>query len=958
MRWMGSALALLLTCLPASAQTGRTYTIDRWTVDHGLPNNDITALLQSADGYIWAGSWAGAVRFDGVRFTPIADDVPNAHLRSLHQDRDGAMWIGVSGLGVVRWRPNGFERFTPPDGLPGRDVRAITADREGRVWVATESGVGVIESGRVTKVAAAGAFPGINGLQLGPDGRVRVAAEGVTCANNGLALDCAALPSGATTASAVWLDQQRHLWVGTDAGLFVDGSRRDPGAVSSLFESRDGAMWVGFVSGELARLHGSTIERYGGADGLPESGFVASITQDREGSIWLATSNGGVSRLKPKRVRAYTMADGLTAQVAGSVVETPTGDIWVATGCGAITKLVGERFVPQLVDRTTHGCFREALAARDGTLWIAGRGGGLLRFDGTTVQQIPGLSDSYVSAIFEDSKRRLWVGTETGGLHIFENGKLSRAFAEADGVATHYLASFAEDRDGRIWIGSNANGLSVYENGAFRKLSDAENPPSKNIAGLLIDSRGDLWIGTASEGLYRRRNGKYDAFGLAQGLGDRLVAVLLEDTSGNMWVGTARGISRLERERIEAVANGTADSLAPIILDRSDGMVEIEGSGGGFDPSGLRDRHGRLWFSTIGGIVVVDPARFPINELVAPVIVEGARIDERQVRADGSSLIVPAGTQSIELSYTSFSLLAPAKVQFRYRLRGLTDEWQDVGGRRTAYYTRLAPGEYDFEVASANNDGVWNPAPATVRLIVQPFFWERRDLQALAILVLLAMTGFAVNAVAQYRARRRMAELEREQALTRERTRIARDLHDDLGARLAQIALIAEAGERGDEAPRIATVARGAMQTMDELVWSVNARNDTVESFAEYVAEFAEEHLRIAGLRFRLHADPDLAGEMSADLRRHLFLAFKESVHNIVKHAGASEVRVSLTTEGNRLILRVSDNGQGLPESARSRMGNGLRNMRERMEAVHGDCQMDSPAEGGTVVTFSVPFNQ
>ena len=245
-----------------------------------------------------------------------------------------------------------------------------------------------------------------------------------------------------------------------------------------------------------------------------------------------------------------------------------------------------------------------------------------------------GLSDTYIRGLFEDRDGVIWIGTAVGGLHYYANGRLSRSFGPADGVATGILASFAQDREGRVWVGSNANGLSVYKDGRFRRLSDDENPPSRSIASLLVDSRGDLWIGTASHGLFRRREGRYEPFGVAQGLGHALIALMIEDREGTLWVSTGHGISRLTRDRIDEVAAGRRASLDPIVLDRRDGLLNVEGSGGGFDPSGLRDRDGRLWFSTIDGIAVIDPATFRFNTIAPRVMIETVALAGRAVAPD------------------------------------------------------------------------------------------------------------------------------------------------------------------------------------------------------------------------------------------------------------------------------------------------------------------------------------
>jgi signal transduction histidine kinase len=307
-----------------------------------------------------------------------------------------------------------------------------------------------------------------------------------------------------------------------------------------------------------------------------------------------------------------------------------------------------------------------------------------------------------------------------------------------------------------------------------------------------VDSRGDLWVGSAADGLFRHRNGRYEPFGEAQGLGDRLVAVIVEDDGANLWVGTARGISRLERAKIEAVAEGRAASLEPIFLDRADGLLNAEGSGGGFDPSGLCDRDGRVWLSTIDGIAVIDARTFPINQVPPGVAIEDVTLAGRPAapRADGV-IDVPAGTPALDITYTTFSMLAPGKTRFRFRLEGHETAWHDVGARRTAYYTRLPPGRYTFQVFAANNDGIWSQTPAQVRLDVLPFIWERTSVRAASLAALLAATGLLVFVSVQRRSRRKVADLERERALERERTRIARDLHDDLGSRLTHIAIVA-----------------------------------------------------------------------------------------------------------------------------------------------------------------------
>jgi ligand-binding sensor domain-containing protein/signal transduction histidine kinase len=967
---MAARISLLVLVLlgggVASAQTGAI--IDRWGVQQGLPNNALASVLQTRDGYLWIATWAGIVRFDGVRFTRVAANLPNDHARVLFEDRDGAVWIGVAGTGLSRWRESGVQTFTPATGLAGSDVRAIVQDGAGRIWAGTENGVSIIDAhGGVRTLHSADGLPddAINALSTASDGGVWVATPRGVCHVGADTQRCTADAAIDGRVDAIIEDRAGRLWAGTPDGISVIGDESEHPAcrgsclrgeaITALLQTRDGDLWAGLGTSGVARIDAHGIERFGVAQGLP-AGSIVGLREDAEGSIWVAVYNGGLARIKRKRVTTLSTDDGLPAQVVGSIVQDRNGDIWAGTQCGAVSILTGTRFVPQFAAAMRGACAWVLWPARDGALWIGTRGSGLYRWADGRLDHFgaPGaLSDGHIAALFEDRDGTIWIGTEFGGVHTFSHGTLSRSFDAKDGVATGYVASFAQDRDGRVWIGSNANGLSVFEHGRFRILPPEESPPTRNIAGLLVDSRGDLWIGSAASGLFRRRNGRYQPFGIEQGLGDRLVAVMIEDTDANLWVGTAHGISRLSRERIEAVAAGRAASLDPIIVDRSDGMRNTEGSGGGLDPSGMRDRDGRLWFSTIDGIAVIDPKSFATNRVAPPVVVEDTVLDNQPARkrADGS-IEVPAGTTAIEVAYTAFSFVAPAKVRFKYRLRGYEPAWHDAGPRRAAYYSRLPPGHYTLEVMAANNDGVWSTAPATLQLSVLPFLWERPVVQLAGLGFLLIATGVIVNAAAQRRARRRVADLERERALERVRTRIARDLHDDLGSRLAQIALMTD---RGAGADQVSGALRTAVESLDELVWTVNSRHDTTEGFAAYAARFAEEHVGAAGLRLRLHIPADLpALEFLADTRRHMFLAFKEAVNNAVKHSGATEIHVGLTLDGPLLCLEVADNGRGLHGEG-DPTGNGLSNMRERMAGVGGSVAFEQRPGGGLRVILRAP---
>jgi DNA-binding NtrC family response regulator len=291
-----------------------------------------------------------------------------------------------------------------------------------------------------------------------------------------------------------------------------------------------------------------------------------------------------------------------------------------------------------------------------------------------------------------------------------------------------------------------------------------------------------LRVGTLDQGLFGLLGGRFVRYAEDGGLQERAISQIIEDAAGNIWVGTNRGIVRLRRDELEELEAGRRALLRGDHLGREDGLLSSETSGYRFHPSGLRTRDGRLWFSTIRGVAVIDPASFPTNPLPPPILIERVRADGRDAERDaGGAIRVPAGTRALDLEYTAFSLVAPGKVRFKYRLVGFDDEWRDAGSRRTAFYSRLPPAEYSFEVLAANNDGVWSPEPARERLVVEPLFRERRSVRGAALALLLAGTGLAVFGGYRLRVRQvfaRNAELEQHVA---ERTRELQLEHERLG---------------------------------------------------------------------------------------------------------------------------------------------------------------------------------
>jgi signal transduction histidine kinase len=434
------------------------------------------------------------------------------------------------------------------------------------------------------------------------------------------------------------------------------------------------------------------------------------------------------------------------------------------------------------------------------------------------------------------------------------------------------------------------------------------------------------------------------------------------------------------------LAAGRTALLYPRIYGKSDGMLSEE-CAFGFFPAGLKTKSGLVWFSTLKGVVAVDPGHLPA---IAPppiacleeVLVDGKPVsgfDGLRVATDGAKggglprLRIPPGRHSVEFQYGGPSFDAPEQTHFRYRLENLDVGWFDAGPRRTAPYNYVPPGEYHFHVVAGNSEGVWNPIGAAIDLVVARHFWQAWWVMTLGGFTILALVGGSARVVEKRKLQRRLRRLEQERALERERTRIAQDLHDEMGAKLCRISFLSEHAKRGSSGPgelqdqitSISDAARDVLHSLDEIVWAVNPHNDTLEHVASYLGQYAQDYFQLTGIECEVDLPAQLpAHPVSSQVRHHLFLAVHEAFTNILKHSGASRSKMVISCNNSEFAISVEDNGLGINgdlsgnDEDASAAGNGLANMRQRMTDIGGDCRIDSLATHGTHIQFVFPLNK
>jgi ligand-binding sensor domain-containing protein/signal transduction histidine kinase len=978
------ALAAILLLLIAGS-TGAAplpqseYIINSWSTEDGLPQNSVTAIAQTSDGYLWLGTFNGLVRFDGARFVVFdpstTPQLKSSRIVSLLADRRGRLWILSEFWDLARLDGQGFvsspkkprefiedskgeiwfRSTTEMERLDGdarialvQDdpdfgyVREVVCDRDGAFWAVRKAGIGRLKSGQFEFSR------GLFGDDETPtkilpsrDGGLWAALKsaGLTKYRTGkCVLPPQSFPVSAPSARALLEDSQGNIWIGTQAhGLL-------------LFSTNGG--WQVFNT-----TNGLTHES------------VRSVYEDAEGNIWVGTDGGGLNRLTKRTFTVRAAAYG----VALTVTEDRRGQMWIGFNGEAIKRVENDEvrpviFPPVVMDK---GQCWSLFGDRNRDIWANDyASGGLLRFHDEKLDMLQPSDPERrrtVHALFEDRSGSIWAGY-THGLSRYDRTNFTEFRREA-GLPLNDVRALSEDKQGRLLIGCNGGGLVRRDRDAFKVYTRTNGLPDDRIWSLYTDSEGTVWVGTFGSGLSRFRDERF--FNFQQALPVKVVTTILEDDLGSLWLGTLKGILRVKRSDLNAFAESKATTVVYQQYGKGDGLQSIECSGG-LQPAGWKTHDGKLWFATLKGVAVVDPKHVPFNFRPPSVAIEETLVDDEpyplsldQGTGRVRALCVPPGRSRLEFRYTAFSFTAPEKVQFKHRLKGVDRNWIDAGNRRTASYMNVNPGRYELEVAACNNDGVWNNSGATLAVVVLPFFWQTTWFRALMIVIGVTSVVLAVRYLSQRKLRRQLALIEREQAVHRERARIAQDIHDDFGARLTQVNLlselarrhVSESGEVLKHVDKIAEQTHTMAQVMDEIVWAVDPSKDTVENVASYLVSFAEEFLTPASIHCRIDVPSELPDvRIPAKVRHSIFLVVKEILNNTVKHSRASEVRLRLSIENGSLRIGIEDNGCGFDAVAPSvANGNGLGNMERRIRDLGGEFERTSAPGRGTKVAFTVP---
>ena len=747
-----------------------------WTTDAGLPQTSIYTVAQTSDGYLWVGTESGLARFDGVRFTVYnrrnTKALPTDYIARLLGAHDGSLWIATDS-GLVHEKGGVWTTYTVHDGLSSNDIHALFEGSDGSLWVGTSRGLDRLQNGRILVYGNRDGLPGamVTDLKADSAGVLWIATDAGLGRFDGKRF--AAYPSldGLTNnaLSALAIAPDGSVWMAAAHGQLarltqgrleneskaVISDSTNGNDINALLFDHDGSLWIGFESRGLARLHNGALSFYGATNGLSGQ-TVESFFEDSEHNLWVGLFDSGLVQLRDGKFTTFGKAEGLTSNIGWCGLEAKDGSIWMATSTGGLDRILPDGAVRSYTnaERQSSETIHSMIEMRDGAIWLGQRHGVLTRFlDGRfKTFKYERSNKSAINSMLEDHDGSLIVGTYGSGVARFTNGQFEvvRAMGE--------IPAMAEAADGALWLGTDGEGVIRIKDGIESNFTKAKGLLSDHILALDMDAQGVLWIGSSSGGLNRIQDGKITAYTPDQGLFDSTVGNILEDNLGNLWLGSDNGVFRVAKSELNDFANRRISSIHGVVYGTTDGLRSRETMQGGTGTAS-KGSDGKLWFSTMRGLSVVDPAHAVGDDQALRVQIEEVSINGKAAESAPAIRVGPM-TSRLEIQFTAPSFDAPGQIQFRSMLEGFDDHWSAASMRRSADYTNLPPGSYRFLVEASRDGNAWSAAAEQLSLAVVPP-WYRTRLAIISYVLAVIVLAWLVVEVRTSSLTRRRDELER-----------------------------------------------------------------------------------------------------------------------------------------------------------------------------------------------------
>ncbi|MFA6469863.1 MAG: two-component regulator propeller domain-containing protein [Bacteroidota bacterium] len=956
------------------------YVAQQWKVEDGLPQSTVRCITQTTDGYIWAGTWQGLARFDGLQMTIFkSSNTPalySSNIMSLFSDSHGQLWIGTDAGGLVRYSNGQFKRFDSTDGISAMRILSINEDRSGRIWCATELGVYSFNGEKFLHFTAANGLPRTYANQVSPlpNGGMYIGLVGygarVQCNGDSLIVE-SVFPVGGyviaiDSAGTMWYGIRKKGFIRREGDKeFVDTTYADLKS-GETYILRNQEKWL-LTTDDIRIISHDGNQVLKQIDGISLSD-ITTVFEDQEGNIWLGKEGGGLIQLRKKQLQVFSKQNGFPSDLVMCGLEDRFGKLWVGTwdaGLLFCSDTVTKTFSTVKMPDKISSIFT-LTESKNGGVWAGAWGSGLYHAAKDHVQRFDkGIFRDEVSiiSVVEDTKDGLWIGTAHDGVAYIVGDSITM-WNTSRGLSSNRVNALLAAHNGDVWISVSANGVNRISNGTVTVFKKGSGLNDNFASPMYEDHDGAIWIGT-NRGLNRWKNGTFTYVTEQQGLFDDAIAQIIEDDLGYFWIGAIHGIYRVRKQELNDAADGKISTVRCFTVGKEDGMVNEE-TGGGGTPRCWKTSDGKLWFSTSAGAVVIDPRTITSSAVPPKIILEDVWV-ENQARTISNEITLQPGETKIEFRYTGISFTAPDKIHFKYILEGYDKEWNDAGTQRVVRYTNMGPGTYVFRVCAINSSGIWSKEDASVTVVVLPPFYATWWFRTILIIFFLtigpAIYFFRVRQLKHEKAKQIEFSRQLIESQESERKRIAAELHDGLGQNLLIIKnklLVAlqslnEDLQSTQQLVDASEVVSGTIQEVRSISHNLRPHQLDQLGITKTLRSIIRQMKEATSLDIAAEID-DIDSSFSPEQEISLFRIVQESFNNIIKHSKATSVVVELKKTSGALTMIIRDNGVGFNQTNEYQNGFGMSSMQERARILGGTIEIISKNGEGTIVRLSVPI--
>lgn len=925
-----------------------------YTTKEGLTNNTVVALLEQSNGNIWIGTSKGVTLYDGRNFIQFTkkEGFTDAEIAYIREDKKGNIWFS-SLSGAYKYDGKNFTHYTSKQGLPSDSVNCCFSDSKGNMWFSNaKGGFSCFDGESFTNYILRGLLPNSMVVSIAED-------------NKGNLWFCDFFSD----------NSDLMCFNGHDLTLYSKQEGLSTEHTLFILNGRSGNTWVGSLWKGLNKFDGKNFVSFNLSEGLTNY-KIRKFTEDSNGNLWICTEGGGINKLNANGF-SYPFPDQLLGSTRiRPIAKDSSGNLWLGTD--------GERLYRSVAGMPGHFFYytaknglagfgqRSLYAMNNGDIWVGTMAdGGVCRFtDNRFINygKKQGPHSNSVNAIFYNKKGQHWFGTSNEGISIY-NDRYFTQVTEKDGLSSNAILEIKEDSHHNTWIGTERGGLIKYDGTNMIIYTEKQGFFSNTVTSVMEDKEGLLWFGTQGAGVCSFDGKTFTYYTERQGLSNNNVWSLIQDSSGNIWAGTDKGLNCLLKIKNKYVIYS---------YGQEDGIKSPD-----FNlHSACFDNNNRIWWGTGKNVITRD-----MNVQVKTADVRSLKLDYIKLNdvfydyynlSDSMRQYISYKTvqpftncpEALQLSYEMnhvsfhFSAIdwsAPTKIKYSYRMVGLNEEWSKPSAEPMVDYRNLGYGDYEFQLAAIGQSQQWTP-PLIYRFSILPAWWQSWWFRALLIAVITMILFVITKFVYNYQLRKQKIALEKDLAVQYERQRISAEMHDDIGAGLSGIRLLTEMTKNkikdeqaSEEIDKIYKSIGEISSRMKEVIWSLNTENDHLSNLALYIQKQARQWLENYPAKLSINTSENIPDKLvSGETRRNIFLVIKEAIHNIIKHSDATEVSIQISFPDNSLQISISDNGKGLDINEPNTAGNGMKNMKQRIQKLNGNIFIDN--KEGLTLTFEIPI--